>query len=42
VIVEIAGVEARGAGLVYVQVAPPAGTGPSFVDDLLAGIRIGS
>ncbi len=40
VIVEAAGVGPDGAGLVYVQTAPPAGSGPSFVDSLLAGVRV--
>lgn len=38
--VEAAGVGPNGAGLVYVQVAPPAGTGDEFVDTLLAGVRV--
>ena len=29
-----------GDGLVYVQVAPPAGSTPAFVDTLLAGLRV--
>jgi tRNA A-37 threonylcarbamoyl transferase component Bud32 len=40
VIVESAGVGPGGAGLVYVQIAPPAGSGPEFVDELLAGVRV--
>ena len=40
VVVETAGLEPGGAGLVYVQVAPPAGSGPDFVDTLLAGVRV--
>ncbi len=39
-IVEAAAVAPDAAGLVYVQVAPPAGSGPSFVDSLLAGVRV--
>jgi tRNA A-37 threonylcarbamoyl transferase component Bud32 len=40
VIVESAGVGPGGAGLVYVQIAPPAGSGTAFVDALLAGVRV--
>ncbi len=40
VIVEAAASGPIGAGLVYVQVAPPAGSGPDFVDTLLAGVRV--
>ncbi|GAA4469070.1 hypothetical protein GCM10023170_083910 [Phytohabitans houttuyneae] len=40
VIVETAGVGPGDAGLVYVQIAPPAGSGPAFVDTLLAGVRV--
>jgi hypothetical protein len=40
VIVETAGVAPGDAGLVYVQIAPPAGSGPAFVDTLLAGVRV--
>jgi hypothetical protein len=40
VVVEIAGVAKDGAGLVYVQIAPPAGSDASFVDGLLAGIHV--
>ena len=39
-IVEAAGVRPGDAGLVYVQIAPPAGSGPAFVDTLLAGVRV--
>jgi hypothetical protein len=40
--VEAAGVGPDGAGLVYVQIAPPAGDGDeqAFVDTLLAGVRV--
>ena len=41
-IVEAAGPAPGDAGLVYVQIAPPAGSGPAFVDALLAGVRVGS
>jgi serine/threonine protein kinase len=43
VLVESAGVAtgAAAGGLVYVQVAPPAGKGAAFVDALLAGVRVG-
>lgn len=40
VIVETAGVAPGDAGLVYAQIAPPAGSGPAFVDTLLAGVRV--
>ena len=40
VIVEAAGTGPGDAGLVYVQIAPPAGSGPAFVDTLLAGVRV--
>ncbi|GFJ93852.1 protein kinase domain-containing protein [Phytohabitans rumicis] len=40
VIVETAGLAPGDAGLVYVQIAPPAGSGPAFVDTLLAGVRV--
>jgi tRNA A-37 threonylcarbamoyl transferase component Bud32 len=40
VIVETAGVGPGDAGLVYAQIAPPAGSGPAFVDTLLAGVRV--
>jgi serine/threonine protein kinase len=39
-VVEAAASGPAGAGLVYVQIAPPAGSGPDFVDTLLAGIRV--
>ena len=39
-IVEAAGAAPRGAGLIYVQVAPPVGSGPGFVDTLLSGVRV--
>ncbi|MEV4619516.1 serine/threonine-protein kinase [Asanoa sp. NPDC049573] len=39
-IVEAAGRGLGTAGLVYVQVVPPAGGGPEFVDALLSGIRV--
>jgi hypothetical protein len=39
-IVEAAGVAPDGAGLVYLQIAPPANSGPEFVDALLAGVRV--
>jgi len=42
VIVEIAGIASGDAGLVYVQVAPPPGSGTSFVDNLLAGVHVRS
>jgi hypothetical protein len=38
--VEAAGTGTAGAGLVYVQIAPPAGSDPAFVDTLLAGVRV--
>ncbi|MDO3704143.1 serine/threonine-protein kinase [Micromonospora sp. C28SCA-DRY-2] len=38
VIVEAAGTTP--AGLLYVQVVPPPGAGPAFVDGLLAGVRV--
>ncbi|MCM0676700.1 serine/threonine protein kinase, partial [Micromonospora phytophila] len=40
VVVEAAGLGPGRAGLVYVQVAPPADSGPDFVDALLAGVRV--
>jgi eukaryotic-like serine/threonine-protein kinase len=40
VIVEMAGLGPGDAGLVYVQLAPPPGSGPEFVDVLLDGIRV--
>jgi eukaryotic-like serine/threonine-protein kinase len=39
-IVEAAGMGPGDAGLVYVQVAPPANTASTFVDTLLAGIQL--
>jgi hypothetical protein len=39
-LVEAAGTGSAGHGLVYVQVAPPAGGGSAFVDSLLAGVRV--
>ncbi|WP_422739526.1 serine/threonine-protein kinase [Micromonospora sp. WMMD729] len=39
-IVESAGLHPDGSALVYVQIAPPAGSGPEFVDTLLAGVRV--
>ncbi|MET8251530.1 serine/threonine-protein kinase [Micromonospora sp. NPDC005197] len=39
-IVESAGLHPGGPALVYVQIAPPAGSGPDFVDTLLAGVRL--
>jgi eukaryotic-like serine/threonine-protein kinase len=39
-LVEAAGTGPAGAGLVYVQIAPPAGSAPAFVDTLLAGVRV--
>ncbi|WP_091107343.1 serine/threonine-protein kinase [Micromonospora citrea] len=41
VVVEAAGLDPGGAGLIYVQVAPPATGGDEFVDTLLAGVRVG-
>ncbi|MET8835201.1 serine/threonine-protein kinase [Micromonospora sp. NPDC004540] len=40
VIVEAAGRAAGPAGLLYVQLTPPPGSGPDFVDALLAGVRV--
>jgi hypothetical protein len=40
VIVEAAGLGPGRTGLVYVQITPPAGSGPGFVDSLLAGVRV--
>ncbi|WP_319458605.1 serine/threonine-protein kinase [Micromonospora sp. RTP1Z1] len=40
VIVEAAGLGPGRTGLVYVQITPPAGSGPDFVDTLLAGVRV--
>ncbi|MFG2064339.1 protein kinase [Micromonospora sp. NPDC048871] len=39
-VIEAAGLTPDGGQLVYVQVAPPAGGGTSFVDSLLAGVRV--
>ena len=39
-LVEAAGTATGGAGLVYVQIAPPPDDAPAFVDDLLAGVRV--
>ena len=39
-LVEVAGAGPAGAGLVYVQIAPPASSAPAFVDTLLAGVRV--
>jgi hypothetical protein len=39
-VVEAAGRAPGDAGLVYVQIMPPVGSGPAFVDALLAGIRV--
>ncbi|MBL6277516.1 serine/threonine protein kinase [Micromonospora fiedleri] len=39
-VIEAAGLTPDGGRLVYVQVAPPAGGGTSFVDSLLAGVRV--
>jgi hypothetical protein len=39
-IVEAAGRSAGSGGLVYAQIMPPAGSGPEFVDALVAGIRV--
>lgn len=39
VIVEAAG-RAAPAGLLYVQLTPPPGSGEDFVDALLAGVRV--
>jgi hypothetical protein len=40
VIVESAGAGPGAAGLVYVQITPPAGSAATFVDALLAGVRV--
>ncbi|MCU7730997.1 serine/threonine protein kinase [Actinoplanes sp. KI2] len=42
VIVESAGLGPGKAGLVYVQIAPPAGSESTFVNTLLAGVRVRS
>ncbi|MEH1102948.1 serine/threonine protein kinase, partial [Micromonospora sp. CPCC 205561] len=39
-IVEAAGLAPGRAALIYVQVTPPAGSRPDFVDTLLAGVRV--
>jgi eukaryotic-like serine/threonine-protein kinase len=39
-LVEAAGTGSDGAGLVYVQIAPPASSESTFVDSLLAGVRV--
>ncbi|MCG5471993.1 serine/threonine protein kinase [Micromonospora sp. LAH09] len=39
-IVESAGLPANRAGLVYVQIVPPANAAPDFVDTLLGGVRV--
>jgi hypothetical protein len=39
-LVEAAGMGTAGAGLVYVQVVPPADSDSTFVDTLLAGVRV--
>ena len=41
-VVEAAGLGPRDAGLVYVQVAPPANSASTFVDTLLAGLQLRS
>ncbi|MEV4489353.1 serine/threonine-protein kinase [Micromonospora coxensis] len=40
VLVEAAGLAGGGEALLYVQVAPPPGSGTDFVDALLAGVRV--
>ncbi|MEV1072974.1 serine/threonine-protein kinase [Micromonospora parva] len=40
-IIESAALHPRRAALVYVQLTPPAQSGPTFVDTLLAGVRLG-
>jgi hypothetical protein len=40
VIVEAAALDPAGAGLLYVQLAPPTGAGAAFVDALLDGVRV--
>ncbi|MFG2009381.1 protein kinase [Micromonospora sp. NPDC048868] len=40
-VVEAAGLAPGRAGLVYVQITPPAGSRADFVDTLLAGVRVG-
>jgi hypothetical protein len=39
-IVDAVATRPGGDGLVYVQIAPPAGSGPAFVDTFLAGLRV--
>jgi hypothetical protein len=39
-LIEAAGAGPAGAGLVFVQIAPPAGNVSGFVDTLLAGVRV--
>jgi hypothetical protein len=39
-LVEAAGIGPAGAGLVHVQIAPPASNAATFVDTLLAGVRV--
>ncbi|MFY1599322.1 serine/threonine-protein kinase [Micromonospora sp. WMMD737] len=40
-VVEAAGLAPGRAGLIYVQITPPAGSRADFVDTLLAGVRVG-
>ncbi|MEU8282883.1 serine/threonine-protein kinase [Micromonospora sp. NPDC048905] len=40
-IIESAATHPGRPALVYVQISPPAGSGPDFVDTLLAGVRLG-
>ncbi|WP_117213793.1 protein kinase domain-containing protein [Allorhizocola rhizosphaerae] len=40
VIVEAASLGPGGAGLIYLQIAPPIGSGDGFIDALLAGVRV--
>ncbi|MFG2051840.1 protein kinase [Micromonospora sp. NPDC048935] len=40
-IIESAALHPGRPALVYAQIVPPAGSGPAFVDDLLAGVRLG-
>ncbi|MFD6718491.1 hypothetical protein ACFWDB_31850 [Micromonospora chalcea] len=40
-IVEAAGLAPGRAGLLYVQLVPPAGAGADFVDGVLTGVRAG-
>jgi hypothetical protein len=39
-LVEAAGAGPAGAGLVYVQIAPPESNAPAFVDTLLSGVHV--